>query len=195
MMAVCLWSLAAILVLGLIFSLAQAYGGSLVFATYPGPLEFMGHRRLSGTIYVSIKWQRDPGLPGSCPLVVHLPAGDAGAEQLAVEGELLKLGLQEVPYPPMPPEAAALLGPNGDPKGLGVVRFGLGDLRLATQHTDGQLTGVWVWVVDPGHETVAWSPKETQYLLSVHGQPITLPLTDAELVKTLGDPRSRRKDY
>jgi hypothetical protein len=83
LMVICLWNLAAMLVLGLSFSLLQAYRGSLIFAIYPGPLEFMGQRRLSGTIYVSIKWRRDPAAPGSCPLIVHLPAGDAGEAQFA----------------------------------------------------------------------------------------------------------------
>jgi len=78
---------------------------------------------------------------------------------------------------------------------LGVVRFGFGDLRVATQHTAGQLTGVWVWVVELGHETVAWSQGTSRYALSVHGQRITLPLTNAELVRTLGIPQGRRKDY
>jgi hypothetical protein len=182
------------LVLGLILSLGQAYWGSLILATYAGPLEFMGHSRLSGTVYASIKWQRDPAVPGSCPLVVHLPAGDAGEEQLAAEGELLKLGFREVPYPPMPAKVA-LVRPNWDPKVLGIIRFGLGDLRVATQHTCGKLTGVWVWVVEPGHETLAWSPEATRYLIGVNGQRITLPLTHAELVRTLGVPDGRGKDY
>lgn len=178
-----------------IVCLVQAYGSSLVFATYPGPLEFMGQRRLSGTLYVSLKWQRDPAVAGSCPLIIHLPAGDASQEQLATQGELRNLGMQEVPYPPMPPEAAALVGPNGDPNIPKVIRFGLGDFRVATQHTAGKLTGVWVWVVEPGHETPAWRPHGTRYSISVRGQWITLPLTEAELVRTLGLPQGRRKDY
>jgi hypothetical protein len=87
------------------------------------------------------------------------------------------------------------VGPNGDRTLPSVVRFGLGDLRVATQLTGGQLTGVWVWVVEPGHETAAWSPGATRYSLSVNGQRIMLPITEAELIRTLGAPEGRRKDY
>jgi hypothetical protein len=190
----CLWILAVPLVFGLALSLVSSYLGTLVFAIYPGPLEFMGHSRLSGTMYVSIKWMRDPAAPASCPLIVHLPVGDVGEQELAAEGGLLKLGFHEVPYQ-IAPELAALPRPHLHPKDLGIVKFGQGDLRIATQHTAGQLTSVDIWVVEPGHETVAWSPGGTRYSISVDGRRITLPLSESELVGVLGVPAARRKDY
>jgi hypothetical protein len=108
---VCVWSLACLLALGLALSLVRAYFGSLVFATYPGLVEFMGHSRLFRSTYFSVKWVRDAASPDPCPLVVHLPAGDVGDKDLAEPGGLLRLGWEEVPYPPLPAEAARLLGP------------------------------------------------------------------------------------
>jgi hypothetical protein len=195
MMVVFLWSLVGLLVLGLALTLVRMYFGSLVFATYPGPVEFMGHGRLFGTTYYSVKWVRDPAAPGHCPLIIHLPTGDVGEKELVEEGGLLKRGWKEVPYPPMPPEAAALIGPNGDAGLPRVVKYGHDDLRVATQFTDGVLTSVSVWVVEPGHETMAASPGATRYAISVDGRRVTLPLPAAEMVQALGEPEGRRKDY
>jgi hypothetical protein len=189
-----LWYLAVVFGFGLVLSLVEAYMGSLVFATYRGPLEFTGHKRLFSTTYVSIKWVRDPAVPAPCPLIVHLTAGDVGEREFAEPGSLLNFGMREVPYE-ITPEAAALFGPNWPDDLPRVVKFGQGDLRVATQHTGGQLTGVWVCVVEPGHETVARSPGGTQYPISVNGRRLTLPLPEAELVRLLGVPESRRKDY
>jgi hypothetical protein len=93
------------------------------------------------------------------------------------------------------PEALAIVGPDWQ-RGLPrVIRFGHGDLRIVTQHTDGALTSVWVGVVEPGHETMAWSAGATRYSMSVHGKRLTLPVSEVELVRTLGVPQHRRKDY
>jgi hypothetical protein len=192
---VCVRSLACLLVLGLALSLVRAYFGSLVFATYPGLVEFMGHSRLFRSTYFSVKWVRDAASPDPCPLVVHLPAGDVGDKDLAEPGGLLRLGWEEVPYPPLPAEAARLLGPQWDHGLPRVVKFGHGDLRVATQHTDGELTGVWVWVVEPGYETLACSAGATQYAISIAGRRVTLPLPEAEMIRVLGMPEGRRKDY
>jgi hypothetical protein len=195
MIVVCLWSLAGLLVLGLTLSLVCAYFGSLAFASYPGTVEFMGHSRLFGTTYFAVKWLHDPAAPGSCSLVIHLPTGDVGEKELAEAGGLLKLGWKEVPYPPMPAEAAALLGPDRDQGLPQVVKFGYGDLRVATQHNGGELTSVWVWLVEPGHETMAWSAGASRYSISINGKRIPLPLPEAEMVRVLGVPEGRRKDY
>jgi len=78
-LGLCLAILAAPLLLALVFSLLEVYSGWLVFAAYPGPVEFMGNGRLFGTTYVSVKWVSDSAVPGPCPLVVHLGTGDFGA--------------------------------------------------------------------------------------------------------------------
>jgi hypothetical protein len=188
-----LWYLASVLVLGLALSLAQAYFGSLIFAVYPGPVEFMGHSRFFTKTYVAVKWRRDPGAAGPCPFVVHLPAGDVGEEQLT-EAWLLTHGWKEVPYPPVPANVKALC-PGYEPVLPKVVKFGYGDLRIATQHTNGELTSVDVCVVEPGYETIAWNPGATLYSLSLDGRRITLPLSEAEMIRVMGLPADRRKDY
>jgi len=100
-----------------------------------------------------------------------------------------------MPDPPLPAEVAAL-GPPDAGSGLPrFVKFRHGDLRIATQHTNGVLTGVWVWVVEPGHETMAMSEGATRYSLSVTGKRMKLPLSDAEMIQALGQPEGRRKDY
>jgi hypothetical protein len=102
--------------------------------------------------------------------------------------------MREVPYE-ITPEAVALFGPNGQEGLPRVVKFGQDDLRIATQHTAGELTSVHVWVVEPGHETMACSPVGFRYPISVDGKQLTLPLPEEELIRILGAPASRRKDY
>ena len=88
-----------------------------------------------------------------------------------------------------------MIGPGGDAALPRVVKFGHDDLRVATQFTDGVLTGVSVWVVEPGHETMASSAGVTRYAISVDGRRVTLPLSAAEMVRALGEPAGHRKDY
>ena len=194
LLRICLWYLAVVLVFALALTLVEAYQGSLVFAAYPGPLEFTGLSRLSGTTYVVVKWVRNPAAPVPCPLIVHLPAGDIGETEFAEPDRLRDFGLEEVPFV-IVPEALPIVGPDWQ-RGLPrVIRFGHGDLRIVTQHTDGALTCVWVGVVEPGQEMMAWSPRATPYSISVNSQRLTLPVSEAELVRALGVPPHRRKDY
>jgi hypothetical protein len=194
LLTIWLWYLSVVLVAGLALSLVGAYLGCLIFATYPGPLEFVGHSRLSGTFYVGVKWVRDPAAPVPCPLTVHLRAGDVSETEFAQPGSLLNFGMQEVPYE-LAPEVVAFFGPDWQEGLPRVVKFGHADLRVATQHTGGQLTSVSVWVVEPGHETLASSPRGTGYSISVDGKSLTLPLPEKELIRILGAPQHRRKDY
>jgi hypothetical protein len=166
-----------------------------VFATYPGPLEFTGHSRLFRSTYFAIKWVRDAASPGPCPLTVHLPTGDVGDKDFAQPGGLLRRGWQEIPYPPLPAEAARLLGPDPSQGLPQVVKFGHGDLRVATQHIKGELTSVWIWLVEPGHETLACNPGAASYALGIAGRRITLPLAESEMIRVLGKPEGRRRDY
>src|SRR5207247_1373573 len=145
--------------------------------------------------YFSVKWVRGPAAAGSCPLVIHLPTGDIGEKEFAEAGGLLRLGWKEVAYPPPPAEIVALVGPDWDHGLPKVVKFGHDDLRVATQHTAGELTGVWVWVVEQGHETMASSLGSARYSISIDGRRVTLPLPEAEMVQVLGAPEGRRKDY
>jgi hypothetical protein len=202
----CVWGLIAFLLLGVALFLVHAASGSMVFASYSGTVEFTGTRRFWSTNYFGLKWVANPGDPGPCPVVVHTDGGDVGAAEFAEPNRLLERGWVEVPFQPPTPEALALIGPDWE-KGLPrVVKYGRGDVRVATQHTDGVLTGVWVVVVTtreeriaqglpPEHELMASRVGATRYPVSVGGRRITLPISEAELVRAMGQPDGRRKDY
>src|SRR3954465_10777281 len=143
------WGLAALLALAATLALVRACFSTLVFASYPGTFEFSGFRRLWSTHYSSLKWVREPGDAGPCPVVVHTEHGDIGGEEFANPDRLLARGWVVVPFAPISPEAAALIGDRGDDLPP-VVKYGYGDLRACPQFTDGVLTTVSVWVVGPG---------------------------------------------
>jgi hypothetical protein len=205
-MAGCIWGLVAILVLGVAIAVVRASSGSLAFAGYPGTFEFTGVQRFWSTNYFGLKWVPNPGEVGACPVVIHLDGGEVGAAEWAEPKRLLQRGWVEVPFLPVAPEWAAVVGPDvgrGLPK---VVKYGQGELRVATQHTGGVLTGVWVLVVTPleeriaqrlppGQEHMATRVGATRYAISVGGRRITLPISQAELIQALGPPDSRRKDH
>ena len=192
--------LAAVILLGgAFFWFRASSSGSLVFSSYPGTFEFVGTSRFSGTHYFVLKWVRDPGDAGPCPVVIHADGGDVGAAELADPDRLLGMGWVVVPDPPMPPEWVAVAGPDRPPGLPPVVKYGRGDLRITTLHTDGVLTGVWVGMVqpglEPGHEMMASRVGEARHAVSVGGRRVTLPLSEAEMVRTFGPPTGRRKDY
>src|SRR5262245_43774093 len=109
------WGLAALILLGGAFFLLRASFRSMVFATYPGTFEFVGISRSWVTHYYVLKWVRDPGDAGPCPVVVHADRGDVGAAELADSDRLLGMGWAVVPDPPMPPEWVAVVGPDRSP--------------------------------------------------------------------------------
>jgi hypothetical protein len=198
--------LVAILVLGVAIAVVWTSSGSMVFASYPGTYEFTGIQRFRGADYFGLKWVPNPGEVGPCPVVIHLDDGDVGAAEWAEPKRLLRRGWVEVPFLPVAPEWAAAVGPDAD-RGLPkVVKYGRGELRVATGHTEGELIGVWVLVMapdeeriahglPPGHEHMATRVGATRYALSVGGRRITLPMSQAEMIQALGPPDNQRKDY
>jgi hypothetical protein len=200
------WGLVAVLVLGTAIAFVWASSASMVFASYPGTFEFTGFQRFRATNYFGLKWVPNPGEVGPCPVIIHLDDDDIGAAEFAEPQRLLQKGWVEVPFLPLAPEWVAAVGPDVD-RGLPkVVKYGHGELRVATQHTQGVLTGVWVLVVapdaeriaqglPPGHEHMATRVGATRYAISVGGRRITLPISKAELIQALGPPVGQRKDY
>lgn len=202
------WGLTAILVLGIIIAIALIWvsSTSMVFASYSGTFEFTGIQRFWGTNYFGLKWVPDPGEVGPCPVIIHLDDGDVGAAEFAEPQRLLQRGWVEVPFLPVAPEWAAVVGPNAD-RGLPkVVKYGRGELRVATGHKDGVLIGVWVVIMapdeeriaqglPPGHEFMATRVGAARYPISVGGRRITLPMSKAEMIQALGPPDGERKDY
>jgi hypothetical protein len=187
------WGLAALLVLAAALAVVRACFSTLVFAAYPGTFEFSGFRRLWSNHYSSVKWVRDPGDNGPCPVVIHTDRGDIGAAELADPGRLLARGWVVVPFAPIAPEATALIGEHGDDLPP-VVKYGWGDLRVCPQFTDGLLTTVSVWVVGPG-EMWEHRPGAARYPISVGGRRVSLPISEAELTQALGRPADLRDDY
>ena len=202
-----IWVLVAILVLGSAGAVRWALSESMVFAAYPGTFEFTGIQRWRGTNYFGFKWLPNPGETGSCPLVIHMDGADIGATEWADPTRLSQKGWAEAPFLPLAPEWTAVVGRTEPAPGLPrVVKYAYGDLRVSTQHTEGALTGVWVFVVEPdevriaqgrpsGHELMARRVGATRYAMSLGGRRITLPITQAELVQAFGPPEHQRKDY
>jgi len=207
-MAGWIWGLVGILVLGIAIAIAvvRVSSGAMVFASYPGTFEFTGIQRFSGADYFGLKWVPNASEVGPCPVVIHLPDCDVGAAEWAEPKRLLQRGWVEVPFLPLAPEWVVAVGPDVD-RGLPTVaKYGYGDLRVATQHTDGVLTSVWVVVVapdeeriaqglPPGHEHMATSVGAARFAISVGGRRITLPISQAQMIQALGPPASQRKDY
>jgi len=194
-MASCIWGIAAILGLGAALFAVRACFSSLVFASYPGSFEFTGRARFWSTNYFVLKWVQGPGNTAPCSVVVHTDSGDVDMAVGATHERLLKMGWVVVPAPPMPREALELLGPDPIPGLPQVVKYRWDELRVALQHTEGVLMCVWVFVVEPGGEHAAFHRGTTPYPISVHGQRITLPVSEAELIDVLGSPENRRRDY
>jgi hypothetical protein len=191
----CIWGAAALLVLAGALFLLQASFRTLVFASYPGTFEFTGTRRFWDTHYVALKWVRDQNDPGPCPVVIHTDLGDIGSSEFAEPDRLLARGWVVVPYPPIPPEAAALIRDAGGEERPPVLKYGWGDLRVCPQFTDGALVSVSVWVSDPAHEAMATRAQAARYPISVGGRQIRLPLSQAELFQALGPPEGQRVHY
>jgi hypothetical protein len=205
-MAGYIWGLVAIVVLGIALAVVWASSSSMVFAAYTGTFEFTGIERFRGTEYFGLKWVPNPGEVGPCPIVIHAENGDVGAAEFEDPKRLLERGWVEVPFPPPPPEWAAVAGPDPPPGLPKVVKYGHGDLRVATVHSEGVLTSVSVFVVNtkeeriahglpPEHEHMATRIGATRYPISVGGRRITLPLSQAEMIEALGPPDNERRDY
>jgi hypothetical protein len=202
-----IWGLAASLVLGIALTVVEESDGSMVFAWYPGTCEFIGFQRFRGTDYFALKWVPDTGEVGPCPIVIHGEGGDVGAAEFTEPTRLLERGWVEVPPVPMSPDWVAAIGRTQPDPGLPrVVEYGQGDLRVATRHTNGVLTGVWVVVVDPrGERPPKGVPSEREHMatrvgtkrfpVSVGGRRIALPISETDLVQALGPPEGRRSDY
>jgi hypothetical protein len=205
-MAGYIWGLVAIVVLGIVLAVVWASSSSRVFAAYPGAYEFTGIDRFRGTDYFALKWVPNPGEVGPCPIVIHTEAGDVGAAEFEDPKRLLERGWVEVPFLPVVPEWAAVAGPDPPPGLPKVVKYGHGDLRVATVHSEGVLTSVSVFVVNtreeriaqglpPEHEHMATRIGAMRYPISVGGRRITLPLSQAEMIEALGPPDNERRDY
>jgi hypothetical protein len=59
---------------------------------YPGGVTIVGWRVPS---FESCIWDCPPNVPGPCPLVVHLPAGDLGDKELSDAAALKRAGWEE----------------------------------------------------------------------------------------------------
>jgi hypothetical protein len=205
-MAGYIWGLVAIVVLGIALAVVWASSSSMVFAAYPGTYEFTGIERFRGTDYFALKWVPNPGEVGPCPIVIHTENGDVGAAEFEDPKRLLERGWVEVPFLPVVAEWAAVAGPDPPPGLPKVVKYGHGDLRVATVHSEGVLTSVSVFVVNtreerhaqglpPEHEHMATRVGAMRYPISVGGRQITLPLSQAMMIEALGPPDNERRDY
>jgi hypothetical protein len=75
-------SLCAALLLALTFLAAARRPRVPVVFAYPNGVELVGRGRPGELRFDIVQWLREPGGPTACPLVVHLPGGDLGGEEL-----------------------------------------------------------------------------------------------------------------
>jgi hypothetical protein len=112
-------------------------------------------------------WEVDPKNPQPCPLVVHLPAGDVGAKDLADAAALKRAGWEQQD--------------NSD--GSTTLLFRSRKSLVVCSHRGGALRGVSVGVL-PGD---GGGPIDA----SVSGKRVTLPNTDEAITAALGQPLRR----
>jgi hypothetical protein len=183
-------TLALVFGLHLVFHLAAEYAGVCAGAEYEPGVGFSGVSHFGKATYNAVRWYPNPQDPEPCPLRIHLPDGDLGAAELASPDTLLARGWKElVQDEAMTPELAEAL------RSLPVVRDDNpprvlqrwhGALLLSVTFGEGGLRAVWV----------GRGPLERQEgILSVAGKRLSLPITDAEADRILGEPLGRRQGW
>src|SRR5262245_12141693 len=132
-------------------------------ARYDGGLTFSGVAFVGRRVrFNRVSWSRPPGSPARCPLVVRLPGADLGEAELSSPQALRGVG-------------ARVQNEFGDFLDLVLLRKGF---SLAVCYKAGALAHVIVGGRLAGG-------------IAVGGKTLPLPVSEGELVRVLGDPRSR----
>ncbi len=147
----------------LVVLLALSAGGCMMkprHLAYPQGVTFTGWHVPNFEI---CSWDRNPNNPQPCPLVIHLPAGDLGAQELSDAAALKRAGWEE------------------QDNGNLVLRTGKGLVCCSQQ--GGVLVGVSVGALPgDGGGPIAFS---------VGGKRASLPATDEAITAVLGQPVRR----
>jgi hypothetical protein len=128
-------------------------------------VHFTGHH---GTNFETVGWSRDANNPQPCPLVVHLPDGDYSDKELSDPKLLVARGwVADQPV-----------------DGLRPLTYRRGNLVVQVAHRGGVLELVNI--------NALTCPEPQEGIVSIGGKLLTLPVSDDEMVRLLGQPIRRR---
>jgi hypothetical protein len=133
-------------------------------AVYGPELEFRAYANRDA--FDELIWNDAQQKQPVCPIVIHLPGGDLGDEQLRTTKALIDLGAKEEKYD---------IGEGKDKSRASVMTLDRGAMKLVVGYHNDRLASLTLRVTEPTRVTV-------------RGKPVTLPLSRNDLIGTFGQP-------